>query len=278
MRMRELPQGGQGDDVGESLRKALAINPQFAPATNALAQFYGMRGENLEEAHRLALQAVALEPANMYYYLTAANVLLRMRQADNAVRVCKKAMGLAKTPAELSAAQSVLESAQKYQEYLAKAKQYNEQAGAPRELESSGQAADGNRPAGEETTSRPVLQRRVENSSRTVETTATPEPAAAIHFQSDPAQRGKRDMLIGTIQDVQCDLPAVMKMTFVSGKISIALFSENYFAVEYSAINFTPTGELHPCQDIKGMKAKVFFYDLKGKPKEGELISVELRK
>ena len=100
----------------------------------------------------------------------------------------------------------------------------------------------------------------------------------AIHFHSDPAQRGARDTLTGTIQEVKCSIPAVMEITLVARRPTVRLFSENYFAVEYSALNFKPSGELMPCRDLKGARAQVFYDDLKGKPDQGELISVQLRK
>jgi tetratricopeptide (TPR) repeat protein len=278
LRMQELKGAAWGDDVGASLRQAVEINPQFAPAYNALAQFYTNRGENLDEAHRLALQAVTLEPANVYYYLTAASVLMRMHQADNAVRVCKKALALAKQPGELAAAQSLLASAQQYQEYLEKVKRYNEQVAAGTNEAQAGAPASGGagQPAGGNPTARPVLRHRGEppQLQRRDETPAQP----TIPFHSDPAQRGERDSLTGTIKYVQCAPPAVMKMTFIAGHQTVELFSENYFEVKYSALNFTPSGELHPCHDLKGFAAEVFFYDLKNRPHAGELISVRLRK
>jgi tetratricopeptide (TPR) repeat protein len=265
MRMREMPGQAQSDEVGESLRKAIAINPDFAPALEALAQFYTMRGDHLEEAHKLALQAVQLDPHNLYYYLTTANVLLRMGQADNAIRACKKAMSLANSQGELAAAESALAGAQKYQEYLNSRKQTGEQSA-------------GGSSSGDGQFSPPVLRHRGEESAQTPQAGGVQNEASGIQFHSDAVQRGAREDLAGTIEDVQCAAPAVMKMTFKSGSQTVSLFSDNFYTVKYSALNFTPTGVLHPCQDIEGMKAKVFFYNLKGRPNEGELISVQLRK
>jgi tetratricopeptide (TPR) repeat protein len=277
MRIQEAKGGEWGEEVASSLRKAIAINPDFAPAYNVLAQYYGNLGENLEEAHLLALQAVTLEPANVYYHLTTVSVLLRMKQADNAVRVCQKALAMAKEPGEMAAAQSMLASAQKYQEYLEKVKQYNEQVEAANARQGSAPSDQSEgQPAGGELQGPPVLRRRDEAPPQLRHRDEMQEQT--IPFHSDPAQRGARDTLNGTIQDVKCSLPAVTRMTFASGGKTFELFSENFYSVVYSSLNFKPTGELHPCQDLTGFKAQVFFYDLKGKPREGELISVQLRK
>jgi hypothetical protein len=104
------------------------------------------------------------------------------------------------------------------------------------------------------------------------------ERPAEVRFHSDPSKRGARDLLNGRITDVQCSKPTAMKLTFVSGKIKISLYTEDYYSVEYDALNYTPTEEILPCKDLKGMRAKIIFYDLKGRPDDGELISVQLRK
>jgi hypothetical protein len=42
-------------------------------------------------------------------------------------------------------------------------------------------------------------------------------------------------------------------------------------------LNFTPTGELNPCKNLEGMKAKVeYFEGLSGA--EGQIVSIELSK
>lgn len=54
--------------------------------------------------------------------------------------------------------------------------------------------------------------------------------------------------------------------------------TDDYFKVNFSAINFTPSGTMNPCKTVQGMYGRVHYYHIKGHPKEGELISVELRK
>ena len=68
------------DEVEKSLRTAIAIDPSFAPAYSALAAFYAQRGENLEEARRLGVQAVQLEPSVLAFRLNVSMVLLRMER------------------------------------------------------------------------------------------------------------------------------------------------------------------------------------------------------
>ena len=97
-----LRDGGRGDDaaIEQSLQAAIKLNPKFAPAYDALAQFYGMRHEKLAEAHELNNVAVGLEPQNLQYRLNAARVLEVNERFTSAMSVLKAARPMAKTLAE----------------------------------------------------------------------------------------------------------------------------------------------------------------------------------
>lgn len=88
---------------------------------------------------------------------------------------------------------------------------------------------------------------------------------------------GQRDMADGQIKTVTCKGHA-LDMTFDDSYEILHLHADDYFKVNFSAINFTPSGIMNPCKTAQGMYARVHYYDIKGHPKEGDLISVELRK
>jgi hypothetical protein len=48
--------------------------------------------------------------------------------------------------------------------------------------------------------------------------------------------------------------------------------------IECSATNFSPKGDLDPCHDIEGMKAKVAYAEVSDKTVAGQILSVELSK
>jgi len=114
-------------------------------------------------------------------------------------------------------------------------------------------------------------------------------PGAAVRAAQEkqgfkqPAQEqekragGPKDMADGQIKTVTCKGRS-MDMTFDDSYEILRLRTSDYFKVNFSAINFTPSGTLNPCKTAKGMYARVYYYPIKGQPKEGELISVELRK
>ena len=77
------------EQIEASLKSAIKLNPKFAPAYDALAMFYGMHRENLDEAHMMNLRAVALDPANLGFRLNAALVLQEENRYKDAISVLK---------------------------------------------------------------------------------------------------------------------------------------------------------------------------------------------
>jgi len=239
--------------VEASLRTAIKLNPSFAPACDELAVFYGMQRQNLEEAHRLALNAVQLEPGNLSYRLHTANILLEMERGDDAMAVLRAATNLAKTPEEGALVQNLLESAQQYLAVRQRMEQENQgiQSSAP-QGQSSAQATLGD--AEQPGAAPPVLQHR------------------------DEEPHGPQRLVNGTLKDVQCSLPAIMGLKVESAGATISLHSNNYYKIEFTAVNFTPAGELHPCAELEGMKARVKFFEALDKSAAGRIVSIELVK
>lgn len=242
--------------VETSLRTAVKLNPSFAPAYDQLAVLFGMQRQNLEEAHQLALHAVTLEPGNLHYRLNTASILLQMERGKDAIAVLQHAMPLAKTPEETVSVQNMLEAAQQYQ-------------AARAQVEKDRQAAQG-----------------IQSTYPQAESLEQPAPGAAepsnSHSQAPlPAREephGPRRSMKGTLKDVQCSLPAIIELKVEGGETTLSLHSNNYFKIQFTAANYTPAGELHPCDDLEGMKAHVEFFEAAGKSTEGQVFSIELSK
>jgi len=64
--------------VESSLRASIKLNPNFAPSYDRLGAFLAMRSSNLDEARMMELNAVQLDPGNLNYRMTSANILLQM--------------------------------------------------------------------------------------------------------------------------------------------------------------------------------------------------------
>jgi tetratricopeptide (TPR) repeat protein len=103
--------------VETSLRTALKINPDFAPAYNSLAHvlLLSSHSQNLDEAYMLTLHAIELEPGNALYWITSARALQRLGRVNDAQRAAKLAVSMAKTPNERAEAAAALTSIQQFQ-------------------------------------------------------------------------------------------------------------------------------------------------------------------
>jgi tetratricopeptide (TPR) repeat protein len=229
--------------VESSLRTAIKLNPSFAPPYEQLAVLFGTERENLEEAHTLILNAVQLDPGNLHYRLNTANILLEMERGTDAIAVLQNAMGLAKTPDQVASVQNLLESARQYQ--------------SAREQEQQ---------------STPAIQPAVSQTQSAQGISGVPKPA------SPDEPHGPRHGMRGTIRNVRCSQPAILELTVEGDGKTLSLHSNNYFKIQFSALGFTPAGELHPCTDLEGMKARVEFFEASGKSVEGQISSIELSK
>ena len=232
--------------VESSLRTAIKLNPSFAPPYEQLAVLFGTERKNLEEAHTLILNAVQLDPGNLLYRLNTANILLEMERGTDAIAVLKNAMSLAKTPDQVASVQNLLDSAQQWQS--AREQMAQEQQSAP------------------------AIQSSVSQTQSAQATSAVARPSTP----NEP--HGPRRGMKGTIRNVRCSQPAILELTVEGDGKTLSLHSNNYFKIQFSALGFTPSGELHPCTDLEGMKAHVEFFEATGKSAEGQISSIELNR
>ena len=253
--------GSTGEDVEKSLRAAIQLNPRFAPAYDSLAVLYGKRHEKLDEAHMLNLQAVDLEPGNVNFRLNSANILMEMGRYDDSVRVLKAAQVIAKTPLEVDVVQRVLKQVQQQQAQMEEWKR--------RQSENPGQV-----PGQAQVQTTVVMQGP--GGSGTAAPGANQQQPAPKHPTETP--HGTVHTGQGVIHGVQCSYPAVIELRVESPGQKVALYNNNYFKIDYSAANFTPTGDIHPCDELEGMKAKVQYFATSDKTVDGQIVSMVLSK
>ncbi len=235
------PSGDLAQEVETSLRTAIKLNPNFAPSYDSLAVFDAMRRENLDEAHNMSLMAVQLDPTNVHFRLDAGNILIQMKQTENALRVFKAAQKIAKNPQEESLVEDSIRRVEQYQ---------NASADIP-SLEA-------------------------EEAPETEKTTA--DDAPPVLTRKEHPLTGQRHEAKGIIKNVRCAPPAQMEFDLVDKSRSLTLHSDNYYKVEFSALGFTPQGELHPCTDIENLHGRVQFVDSSDKEEPGQIVAAELSK
>jgi tetratricopeptide (TPR) repeat protein len=237
------------DAIESSLRTSIKLNPQFAPAHDALAGFYASRRIKLDEAHILNVEAVALDPGNIGYRINGANVLMAAGQPENALRVLDAAAKLAKDPAEIAMIQSTRERIEQFESTRKQA------------------AAQGS------------VQTTVLTGGKSVAITSTAQPAAPEppKYPTEPAT-GPHHTARGILRNVQCSYPSVIAFSVEASGKKTALYSNNMYKVDYSATNFDPGTNFNPCKALEGMRAVVEYAEVSDKAVAGQILSVLLSK
>jgi tetratricopeptide (TPR) repeat protein len=244
--------GDTSDAVEASLRTAIKLNPRFAPAYDGLATLYGRRREKLDEAHMLELQAMQLEPANVNYRLNVANVLTEQQRYDDAMRVLKAAEEVARTPLEVDVVRRVMKQVEQNKAQMEQLKQ--QQATVQVHTTVIPQAPDG-------------------SGSGAV---GSEQPAIPKHPTETP--HGPDLWAQGVIRGVHCNGPGVLELKVEGAKGSVSLYSNDAYKIDYRALDFTPKGEIHPCQDLEGMKARVHYFATADKTVDGQITIIALSK
>jgi tetratricopeptide (TPR) repeat protein len=227
--------------IDASFRAAIRLNPAFAPAYDQLASFYGRRHEKLDEAHALSFRAIQLDPGNYGYRMNAANVLIVMDRFVDAEEVLRSAVKVAKNPGQVEAARSRIAHLEQIQKTRAQAKA----------------AAD------TQTNEQGVPQSIVIENAPKHPTEAPDGPKHAAE---------------GVIRGVTCTYPSVIDFRLEGPRKTISVYSNNYFKIDLTVLGFTPHGDLNPCQDFEGLRARVQYAESSDKSVDGQVIAVELRK
>jgi len=251
----ESAEAAKDPQIESSLRAAIKLNPQFAPAYDALAMNLSRDPEKGSEAHMFNIQAVTLEPDNLNYRLNTAAVLMNQQHYDNALHVLKTAMKVARTPEQVMAVQVRIDQIAQYNAAVEQSHQTQNVTATVTGSEVT-RTGDG----------RMVI--RMPAASRTTPKYPTEEPT------------GKRHTASGVLRSVQCTYPSVLTFTVqpAGTAASVSLYRNDFKLIEFSATNFSPKGDLDPCHDIEGMKAKVAYAEVSDKTVAGQILSVELSK
>jgi hypothetical protein len=198
----------------------------------------------------LELQAVTLDPTNLHYRLNTASILLRQDNFDSSVRVLQAARTMAKNPLEVDVVERMLKQVDERRTQMEEFKRQQAEAQAHTTVVVEGQGALANEAPEEE----PKLK----------------HPTETPH--------GQMRVVRGVIHGLTCGYPAVMELRLETATKKLSFYSNNYYKVEYSAANFTPKGEVHPCEDLEGMKAEVEYFTTADKTVDGQIVGIMMIK
>jgi len=230
----------QDKEIEASLLACIRLNPRFSPAYDELASFYGRRREHLEEAHKLNLEAIQLDPGNIAFRMNAANVLMTMDRYDDASNVLRTTLKLTGNSSQVEMVESRLVQLKQIQSAQAQAR-------------ASEQVAP--------------------QAGHVIAVAVDPGPK----HPTEPAT-GPRHEAIGIMRGVKCSYPSVIDFRVEGVKKIVSLYSNNYFKIDLSVLGFTPTSAMNPCGDFEGRKARVQYAESEDKTVDGQVIAIELRK
>jgi tetratricopeptide (TPR) repeat protein len=236
------------------LRKALAINPQFAPACGALSYILTMQGKKLPEALELAVKAANLQPADLSHRILVGQILMKTGKYDEATRIGERVLALAHTEAERREAESLLFMIKGRQERSLEAQK--RAAALPKELT----RIEDLRPAGAESETR--RQAEATTGEQSPETTAPKIKSGAA---------GKVE---GVIRSVRCEFPAIMDVVLDSNGKQYRLRSQNYREIQYWAGAASGNDGFRPCEQLEGKLVEIEFLSVSGQEYSGIIRSV----
>jgi tetratricopeptide (TPR) repeat protein len=249
-------------EIESSLRTSIKLNPSFAPSYDALANYYASRDQKLDEAHVLNIQAIELDPANVYYRLNAANILSQQRQYISAISVLKVALPVAKTQTETHMVQSRIDQLQKIQASIDRAK--NQTGETPTQITMAQTEAT---PGGPNKT---MVFRRVNGKIIGMADDAPNYPTGD--------SKGPQHTIRGVLRDVRCSAPNVLALSVDQAGKTTTLYTNDYFKVIFTTANYEPDGDIKPCTSIEDMKATVKYAEVTDKNVAGQILSIELSK
>ena len=82
---------GRADDTVNEMRRVLAIDGDYTQALNYLAYLFAERGQNLEEAERLARKAMTLQPGDAFILDTVGWVLFKKGRIEESIQYLEAA-------------------------------------------------------------------------------------------------------------------------------------------------------------------------------------------
>jgi len=263
-------------------RKAISINPEFAPAYSGLAGVLSMNNETAPTALTLAVKAIELEPGILSHQLVLANVLLRMGRVDMAVRYAEKVQAAAETDSERMEAKRLLDFARRYNENDAgTGNPDNETRKGFRTTRTSRDAEDA--APGEEAARkrrRDAVESALEEAEREEQRILKQradayEKRLSIEKEYLAAVNASRSngtvTLEGIVSRVHCFDPAGIELTVESAGAGYRFHIANYYEIRFLAREHKPDGELNPCENLYGSHVDVEYIATPGAAYDGEI-------
>jgi hypothetical protein len=82
----------------------------------------------------------------------------------------------------------------------------------------------------------------------------------------------------GVLHHVTCTDPLQMELQLATGARRLSLYTNDWYRTQYEVANFTPRGDIHPCDELEGRKAEVEYFATADKSVDGQIVGILLFK
>jgi Flp pilus assembly protein TadD len=238
-----LLRGGLGEaeaaqEAIKNFQKAAAINAQFAPAFEGLAQAYALSPDTQKEAVQAGLHAAKLEPSVRAYAFNLVYLLLNNDRVADAEHLAQSLVEKATSPEEKQTAQGLLNRIKEREQWV-------------RERKSQiGVAANG--------TKTPVVSAPAKAEPATSSSTGPPRDVSTLMAVD------------GAVRRIDCSHKPAVTVTLSGGNRPLI-----FHVADFATVGVTGNGNdvpgLDACENWKGRRIRVWFHLVKGKEYMGEI-------
>jgi tetratricopeptide (TPR) repeat protein len=239
----------------EHLRKALAISPNYVPACKNLSQLL-MRQDKKQEAFELAKKAADLEPAEMYNRIYIGRILISMEKYDEAERLARNLLSIARNDVDRKGIEGLLDSIKIHQEMI-----LNEQRRAEAVKNQLRQIEE-------------QRQKDIELAKQRQEEIEPPRQQT----KAEPIKTGPAGKVKGIIRSVKCSYPSMLDLVIDAGGKQQKLRAQNYYQIEYWAVNAAGKDGFEPCEELEGKRVQIEFLSVTGQEFSGLIKTVAIEK
>lgn len=242
-----LGKGVNDPQVEASLKKAIALEPKFAPSYDALSNVYMANHGDLALAYKNSIKAIQLDPGNVNFRVNAAQVLMAQKNFASAISsLTNTKEHVAKSDAERAMVESRLVEVRRYQKSM-------------EEYEAHKAANPGAAPGGDI------------DVSEIGDDKAPKLPVVGKGAAMKSAT--------GVIHKVACHYPSTLVFEVDGAGKPLTLFTGHLDDVQFSTMNMELPSPFDPCKVLDGLKGKVGYRELVGDGVyAGELMTLQVSK
>jgi Tfp pilus assembly protein PilF len=237
------------------LEKAVAMNPQFAPAYAALASVYSMQPDTQQKAFEMGRKSVTLEPGNLSYAINFGYVLLNAGQTADAKVLIARIREVVKTPEDQAGLEALESAAASREDYDKRVAEHTRLASQPPD---NAGAANSNTST---------------TSTTTVVVTSAPPPPNAR--PSSKHANETEYAAEGIIASADCSEDTSGKVTLTVNRAGIRFIYPSLKALNIVSTVKEDARTAPACSAWKGRRARLYFYQTKDKPYAGEVDTIQ---